>query len=123
LDVQRAVWSAVVLLFVAMAVSAVAVLARENVGAEETSPAAAAAGPAVTMADLQYEPKTLTVARGSEVLFENKDTAPHTITADDNSVDTGLINPGKSATLTVNEAFAYFCQLHPSMKGEIRLEG
>ena len=47
--------------------------------------------------------------------------APHTVTADDGSFDTGKIDPGASATITVDTAgtFAYHCNFHPSMKATI----
>jgi plastocyanin len=42
-------------------------------------------------------------------------------TAHDESWDTGTIEPGESATVTVEEAgtFAYHCSFHPSMTATI----
>jgi nitrite reductase (NO-forming) len=62
----------------------------------------------------------------SKVIWINKDTLPHTATADDNSFDTGIINPGASSspvTLSgsVGAHIAYHCTLHPWMKASIAL--
>lgn len=123
MDVQRTVWTAIVALFAALAVCAVVVIARDNVGSDDTTAASDEAKPTLVMSGLRFRPAALTVARGTEVLVDNRDTAPHTVTADDGSVDTGLIDPGKAKRLVIDEAFSYFCALHPSMQAEFRLEG
>ena len=38
---------------------------------------------------------TLTVARGATVVFDNDDTAPHTVTARSGGVDSGVLDPGR----------------------------
>ena len=80
-------------------------------------------GDTVTMAQIAFKPTTLTVARGAEVSFVNKDIAPHTVTQDGGPIDSGVLNPGKTFTLTVNEAFEYICTIHPSMKAKVVLSG
>ena len=82
-----------------------------------------AGGDTVTMAQIAFKPTTLTVARGTEVSFANKDTAPHTVTQDGGPIDSGVLNPGKTFTLEVNETFEYICTIHPSMKAEVVLSG
>ena len=63
----------------------------------------------------------LTVAAGDTVTFTNEDSAPHTATAGDGSFDTGRLNKGASATVTIAGAgnHAYKCNFHASMKGTI----
>jgi plastocyanin len=34
-----------------------------------------------------------------------------------------VLNPGKTFTLKVNEAFKYVCTIHPNMKAEVVLSG
>ena len=116
---RRAVWTVIVGIFAAIAVMAVVVIVRENTGGAEAS----ADGDTVVMARIAYNPSTLTVARGTTVVFDNQDVAPHTVTADAGDIDSGLLDPGKAFELVVEDAFAYHCEVHPSMKAEIRLEG
>jgi len=76
----------------------------------------------VTIQGFAFSPASLDVAVGDTVIFTNKDSAPHTATANDGSFDTGTIKKGKSAEVTVNNAgsTSYKCNFHSSMKGLIR---
>ena len=92
--------------------------------AEGAQPAeGAAAGGTVKMAGLAFAPGTLTVARGSTVVFDNDDTAPHTVTARSGGVDSGVLDPGRQFSLTATEGFDYFCTIHPSMTAKIVVAG
>ena len=53
------------------------------------------------MAGLAFAPGTLTVARGTAAVFDNDDTAPHTVTARSGGVDSGVLDPGKQFSATV----------------------
>jgi plastocyanin len=77
----------------------------------------------VKMAGLAFAPGTLTVARGTTVVFDNDDTAPHTVTARSGGVDSGVLDPGKRFSVTVTEGFDYFCSIHPSMTAKIAVTG
>jgi plastocyanin len=93
-------------------------------GAEATAtdaPAAPAGGEAaITISGFAFSGVT-EVAAGTTVTISNEDSAPHTVSADDGSFDTGNIAPGESATITLSTAgtFAYHCNVHASMKGSI----
>ena len=80
-------------------------------------------GHTVTMAQIAFKPTTLVVARGTKVSFVNKDSAPHTVTQKGGGIDSGVLNPGKTFTLEVNNAFEYTCTIHPSMKAKVVLSG
>jgi len=80
-------------------------------------------GDTVTMAQIAFKPTTLVVARGTEVSFVNKDTAPHTVTQNGGGIDSGVLNPGKTFKLKVDDAFEYTCTIHPSMKAKVVLSG
>ena len=82
-----------------------------------------AAGGTVRIAGLAFAPGTLTVARGATVVFDNEDTAPHTVTARSGGVDSGVIDPGRQFSLTVSDGFDYFCSIHPSMTAKIAVTG
>ena len=108
-----------VVLFGAIAVAAViTIISRQNRG---SSPPAKAN--TVVMAQIAFSPKTLTAAKGSEVVFENKDVAPHNVVADDPKIDSGTIAPGKSFRLVVQQPFEYRCTIHPGMDARVVLAG
>ena len=80
-----------------------------------------AAEHAVTIKGMKFDPPALEVAAGDTITFTNEDGAPHTATADDGAFDTGRLNKGESATVTVSDSgeHAYKCLVHPSMKGTV----
>jgi len=81
-----------------------------------------ASGDAVTISSFKFQPATLTVKSGAEITVTNHDSTTHTATADDgNTFDTGDIDPGSSATFSVDKpgTVAYHCNIHPFMKATI----
>ncbi len=72
---------------------------------------------------LNFSPGTVVVVIGQNntVTFVNKDTSPHTVTADDGSFDSGNIAPGASWTYTFTTpgTFHYHCTYHFWMKATI----
>lgn len=76
----------------------------------------------VFIQDFRFQPSTITVSGPTEVTVTNNDTAPHTFTLDDGSVDLAL-GPGESGTVTVDisETTGYHCTPHPSMTGTIEV--
>jgi plastocyanin len=81
----------------------------------------AAAGSAVRIFNLAYEPPTLEVAVGTTVTWTNDDSLPHTATSSDGDFDTNTIAAGATAELTFDTAgtFEYVCAFHPGMVGTI----
>jgi plastocyanin len=49
---------------------------------------------------------------------------PHTATSDDEVFDSGSLTEGGEFSFTFDEAgtFAYFCEVHPTMRGTIVVE-
>ena len=78
------VWLLVVVVMCGLALAGPVIMVRDRL-AEDT--AASAADSTVRMAGLAFAPGTLTVARGTAVVFDNDDTAPHTVTARSGGVD------------------------------------
>jgi plastocyanin len=108
-----------VVLFAAIAVAGVVtIIYRQNQGSS-----APAKANTVVMAQIAFNPKTLTVAKGSEVVFENKDVAPHNVTGDDPKIESGTIAPGKTFRLVVQQPFDYRCTIHPGMDAKVVLAG
>jgi plastocyanin len=114
---------AVTALWAAFAIAAPAVILYRQADDDDGGAKGGAGGNTVTMAQIAFKPTTLVVARGTEVSFENKDVAPHTVTENGGGIDSGVLNPGKIFTLTVNDAFEYICTIHPSMKAKVVLSG
>jgi len=70
-----------------------------------------------------YTPDPLTVVVGvnSTVTWVNNDIAPHTVTANDASFDSGNVSPGQSFTFTFTTpgTYQYHCVYHPWMTGTV----
>jgi plastocyanin len=66
-----------------------------------------------------FVPAELTVDQGQSVSFVNAHDDEHTATG--SGFDTGIIQPGTVATVTLDTPgrFAYACQIHPEMTGTI----
>src|SRR3954454_5802373 len=107
--------------------------AADDAGATATAPepsgnAAAPSGEAVRSAkveivDFAYDPDPTTIQAGGKVIWINRDSAPHTATADDGSFDTGTLEEGKLKSETFKEpgTYTYSCQIHPSMHGTVEV--
>lgn len=82
------------------------------------------AGPnQVIVNNFAFGPATLTVKRGTTVTWINKDGDAHTVTAAgakpvfaSSPLDTG---DSFSFTFTAPGTYAYFCKIHPTMKGAV----
>jgi len=101
-----------------------------STGAPQDEPAggtgtSAAGGSAVSIQDFAFSPPSLDVAAGTEVTVTNRDEAKHTLTADDDSFDTGELTTGQSGSITVQGSgeIAFHCEIHTSMKGTFRVSG
>ena len=114
---------AVTALWAVFAIAAPTVILYRQADDDDGGAKGKAGGNTVTMAQIAFKPTTLVVARGTEVSFVNKDVAPHTVTEEGGGIDSGVLNPGKTFTLTINDAFEYICTIHPSMKAKVVLSG
>ena len=77
---------------------------------------------AVTIKGFAFSPKTLKIKAGSKIKVSNKDGTTHTFTANKGAFDTGDIDGGSSATVTVKKpgTYAYHCNIHADMKGTVK---
>lgn len=100
----------------------------------QSSPTAAATSqpsPAATVVKVQivehngmyaFDPATLTVKKGTQVVWTNVSDAPHTVTSDTGAFNTpSTISQNQTFMFTFNTAgtFAYHCNVHPYMKATI----
>ena len=81
----------------------------------------------VTIADMQFTPQTLDVARGDTVVWINNDLVPHTATSMPGSpaaFDSQKIEPGSSWRYAVRASgsVTYGCAYHPTMTGLVRVK-
>jgi plastocyanin len=95
----------------------------ESTESEAAPSGEAAKSEKVEIVEFTYQPDPVVVQVDGKVIWQNQDTAPHTATADDGSFDTGTIEKGKLGSATFKEAgtFAYFCEIHPTMKGTVEV--
>jgi plastocyanin len=87
----------------------------------EAAPAKAEAG-TVTIKNFKFSPSPLKVKAGPKVTVKNADSTTHTFTANKGAFDTGDIDSGSSATVTIKKpgTYAYHCEIHNFMKGTIK---
>ncbi len=96
-----------------------------------STPARAPAGASkkqveVTIKSYAYHPAALTVASGTRITFVNQDPTAHTATAiGSQKLDTGTLNSGQRATVTVTApgTYSYICQFHAFMRGTVTVTG
>jgi plastocyanin len=68
-----------------------------------------------------FNPNPATIPQGQTLVFRNDDNTVHRIVFNDNSLDTGNINPSAASTgraVPTNGA-NYHCTIHPGMIGSI----
>lgn len=72
-----------------------------------------------------YSVNVLEVSVGDTVTWTNGDTVVHTVTATDESFDSGLLQPGESWSHTFDEPgdVEYFCTPHPWMRARVVVSG
>ena len=84
---------------------------------------------AITVEQFKFSPQTLTVSRGGEVTWTNKDSILHTATSGrpgspSGAFDGSMEMAGRTFVQVFNETgtFTFFCSRHEFMTGEIRVE-
>ena len=89
-------------------------------GPTETGPAPS--GDAITIEGFAFDPSTITVSGPTEITVTNNDSAAHTFTLDDGSVDEE-IGSGESVTVTVDVSAStgFVCNFHPQMTGTVEV--
>jgi plastocyanin len=72
----------------------------------------------------KYAPREIKIKAGDTVVWVNDDEKDHTVTADDDSFDSGNLGDGKSFRHTFKKAgkYKYHCEYHPRDKGVVVVE-
>jgi plastocyanin len=76
------------------------------------------------MQQYTFQPVTVRVRPGTTITWVNEDEAIHTVTAADQSFDSGQVLLGETFTMTFTEpgTFDYVCTLHAGMKGVVLVQ-
>jgi plastocyanin len=80
---------------------------------------------AVTISGFAFSPATMTVKKGTTVIWTNQDSASHSVIADSSDSAGGpsssLIAQGGTYSFTFNTVgtYAYHCGVHPDMKATV----
>jgi plastocyanin len=106
---RRALAAALLLVLLPTAASA----ARHRVGVTEPSNEAA----------WGFAPASLAIAVGDSVDFVNDGKVIHSFVANDNSFNSGIVNPGSTFAFTFSRPgrVPYLCDIHPQMTGVIEV--
>jgi plastocyanin len=85
-------------------------------------PTSTQAAVAVEISGFAFNPATITILKGTTVVWTQNDRVSHSVTiASGTGFDSGLLGQGQTFSYTFNEAgtFNYGCSIHPSMSGKI----
>lgn len=86
---------------------------------------AEAATKKVMIKGFQFEPAEISIKKGDSVEFTNLDSAPHTVAPEQGAVfeHSGRMLKNEQKIVVFKEAGTqhYFCDLHPSMKGVVKV--
>ena len=87
---------------------------------EATTQTTAPSEVVVTIQNFAFDPQSLTIPVGTTVRFVNKDSAEHTVTADDGSFDSGTLSSGQEFTFKFDKAgtYPYYCKFHGGKGGQ-----
>ena len=77
----------------------------------------------VEIGERKYKPAKIRVKKGDTVVWTNNGEGDHTVTAKDESFDSGKIAIGETFEHTFDEAgkFEYACEYHRRMKGVVEV--
>ena len=78
----------------------------------------------VSIDQMAFSPDVLKIKAGTEVVWKNKDSSLHTVTADDGSFSSGTLDlEGEfKKRFTKPGTYSYTCEMHPFMSGKIVVE-
>lgn len=111
----------------AIVVGGVALSLGHSAGTAAPTRAPATVAPAkavkLTIANYAFHPPALTVRAGTVVTVTNVDSTAHTATARSGAFDSGTLQHGQTARITLKKpgTYAFYCQFHAFMTGTIKV--
>ena len=75
----------------------------------------------IKMVDNAYRPRSVSVPRGTRVVWVNRGNLIHSSTSTRGLWDSGLLDPGEAFSRVFRRAgtFRFTCTIHPTMRGRI----
>lgn len=76
----------------------------------------------VTIDNFSFDPQTITVPKGTRVVWKNRDDIPHTVVSDDKSTfKSHALDTDDSFSYTFDKpgTYGYFCSIHPKMTAKV----
>lgn len=75
----------------------------------------------IVMDNYAFNPDTLAVNAGTEIIWINNQGVPHHIVSQDGLFESSDLNKGDDFKFTFANPgeYSYYCKIHPSMKGKI----
>jgi plastocyanin len=85
------------------------------------APARAADPVEVHIDNFTFAPQSITVSKGTTVVWINRDDTPHRVVAVKNQFKSPVLDTDETFRWTFADAgnFAYFCSMHPHMTGTV----
>jgi len=89
-------------------------------GGTTTGSTGGGGGDTITIEGFAFNPSTINVSGATEYTITNKDSASHTFTTDDGSIDQE-VGSGETVTVTIDVSAntGFHCRFHPQMTGTI----
>ena len=96
-------------------------------GGTQAAPSSSTAGGGVTITikNIKFDPKTVTVKVGQKITWTNEDGIAHNVTAQDGAdFKSDNLNKGDTFEFTPDAAgtIKYVCTIHPGQDGEIEVQ-
>lgn len=77
----------------------------------------------VIIEGMQFNPSEITIHSGDKVIWINRGIVAHDVSEDpDKNWSSGELKVGDSFEMTPEKSVNYFCSIHPTMKGKIKIE-
>jgi plastocyanin len=73
----------------------------------------------IEIKQMTFSPANIVVKKGDRITFVNHDMVTHDITEAKKAWSSAPLLIGKSWSMTVTQTAAYYCSIHPVMKGKI----
>jgi len=75
----------------------------------------------ISIENFSFTPKNIAVAKGTQVVWVNRDDIPHTVVSTDRKFKSMALDTDDEFSFTFTDAgtYNYFCSVHPMMTGKI----
>ena len=95
---------------------------RDNITLARAAKTVAGHHHTVEIKQMAFHPASISVQKGDQITFVNHDIVAHDITETKKAWRSAPLAVGKSWSVTVSQNVAYYCSIHPVMKGKITVK-